>query len=197
LRASKRKQINKERRSLADTGVTVELIEGDALGEEHEGAMWRFYASTLERKFSEAYLNRATFARLFESFRHRLVLILARDGRGWMGGALHVRKGSGLYGRYWGSDRHVPGLHFECCYYRAIDYAIANGLSVVEAGAQGEHKFLRGFVARPIYSAHWVAHPNARAAIAEALDSERTRALEVIRGYNEVSPVKAVRGGAF
>ena len=195
LRSSKRKQINKERRSLAETGIEVEVLEGDALHAEHEEAMWRFYASTLERKFSDAYLNRATFARLFESFRHRLVLILARDRRGWIGGALHVRKGEGLYGRYWGCDRQVPGLHFECCYYRAIDYAVANRLSVVEAGAQGEHKFLRGFVARPIYSAHWMAHPGARAAIAESLNLERTRALEVIRAYNQVSPVKAARGG--
>ena len=79
---------------------------------------------------------------------------------------------------------------------RAIDYAIRNRLSVVEAGAQGEHKFLRGFVARPIHSAHWIAHPNARLAIAEALDVERARTLDVIRAYNGVSPVKAVRAGA-
>lgn len=196
LRAGKRKQILKERRLLAETGLMVEVVEGDAIGEEHRDAMWRFYASTLARKCSERYLNRATFEHLFESFRHRLVLVMARDGAGWIAGALHVRKGEGLYGRYWGCDRSVPGLHFECCYYRAIEYAIANRLGVVEAGAQGEHKFLRGFVARPIYSSHWVAHPSAQAAIAQALEEERIRAREVIAAYNEVSPVKAVRGGA-
>jgi len=196
LRANKRKQITKERRNLAASGLEVEIVEGDRLSDEHRDAMWRFYTSTLERKLSEPYLNEATFARLFESFRHRLVLVMARDTRGWIGGALHVRKGGALYGRYWGCDRWVPGLHFECCYYRAIEYAIANGLAAVEAGAQGEHKFLRGFVARPIHSAHWVAHPGARAAIAQALEEERRNARDVIAAYNGMSPVKAVRSGA-
>lgn len=193
LRSSKRKQIGKERRGVAESGLVVETIEGDAITAEHADVFWRFYIGTIQRKFSDAYLNRVTFERLFADFRHRLVLIMARDGRRWVGGALHVLKGAGLYGRYWGCNRMVPGLHFECCYYRAIELAIERKLQVVEAGAQGEHKFLRGFEARPIYSAHWIAHPSGRAAIANFLDAERDSTRDLIERYNGISPVKAVR----
>ena len=196
LRASKRKQILKERRRLAETGIEIHLLAGDDVREEHVDALWRFYTANVEQHWSQAYLNRMTFERLATDFRHRLVVVLARDGGRWIGGAFNVRKNDGLYGRYWGAVRDVPNLHFECCYYRPIEFAIAERIAVFEAGAQGEHKFLRGFVARPIHSAHWIAHPAGRTAIARFLDDERTRMRAVIDHYNALSPVKAVRSGA-
>jgi predicted N-acyltransferase len=193
LRAGKRKQILKERRQLAESGVEVKVFCGADVRDEHIDALWSFYAANVQRHWSQAYLNRATFERLASDFRHRLVAVLARDGARWIGGAFNVTKNSGLYGRYWGCIRHVPNLHFECCYYRLIEHAIAERLRVFEAGAQGEHKFLRGFIARPSHSAHWIAHPRGRAAISRFLDDERTRMRSAIDHYNSLSPVKAVR----
>ena len=194
LRSSKRKQIRKERRQVAEAGVEVEVLTGGEIEAAHIEALWRFYSETIDRKWSQAYLNRRTFEQLGERFRHRLVLVLARKDGHAIAGALNVRKGESLYGRYWGTTRAVPGLHFECCYYRLIEYAIEHGIQVFEAGAQGEHKFLRGFVTRPTYSAHWLADPAGRAAIERFLEAERPHIEDVIRRYNSVSPVKAVRG---
>jgi predicted N-acyltransferase len=193
LRAGKRKQINKERRRLAETGVAIHVVAGADVRDEHVDALWGFYTANVARHWSQAYLNRATFEQLAENFRHRLVLVLAEDAGRWIGGAFNVRKNDGLYGRYWGCVREVPNLHFECCYYRLIEYAIAERVRVFEAGAQGEHKFLRGFVARPIHSAHWIAHPGGRTAIARFLEDERRRMRRTIDEYNRVSPVKAER----
>jgi predicted N-acyltransferase len=193
LRSSKRKHIVKERRRVAEQGLGIEVLEGADLRPEHADALWRFYIGTIEKKLSQAYLNRETFERLVADFRHRLVVVLALDGKRPVAGSLNVRKNGALYGRYWGCDREVPGLHFECCYYRPIEYAIATGVSVVEAGAQDEHKFLRGFVARPIYSAHWLAHAGGRAAIGRFLEAEREHTAELISRYNSISPVKAAR----
>jgi len=178
---------------VAAAGVEIEVLTGVDVKAEHVDALWRFYTANVERHWSQAYLNRETFERLAADFHHRLVVVLARDGRRWIGGAFNVRKNDGLYGRYWGAVQHVPALHFECCYYRLIEYAIAERVRVFEAGAQGEHKFLRGFVARPIHSAHWIAHPGGRAAIARFLDEERRRMRQTIDEYNRLSPVKAVR----
>jgi predicted N-acyltransferase len=196
LRSSKRKQVVKERRRIAEAGLAIEVVEGHDVREEHLEALWRFYNANVESKWSQAYLNRSTFHELATRFRHRLVVVLARDGRTWIAGALNVRKNDGLYGRYWGSVRHVPELHFECCYYRLIDYAIAQRIQVFEAGAQGEHKFLRGFVARPIHSAHWLAHPGGRAAIGSFLEGERPQMQALIARYNSISPLKHARIGA-
>jgi uncharacterized protein len=193
LRSGKRKQVRKERRRVAESGLHIEVVEGDDVKQEHLDAIWRFYAANVERHWSQAYFNRETFARLGAEFRHRLVLVLARDGDRWIAGALNARKNDGLYGRYWGCERYIPELHFECCYYRLIDYAIAERIRVFEAGAQGEHKFLRGFVARPTYSAHWLAHPGGRAAVGSFLEEERTHVLDLIERYNSVSPLKVER----
>lgn len=193
LRSSKRKQIIKERREVERAGFEIEVVEGEGVRDEHMQAMWRFYADTTERKWSQAYLNRRSFLELGRRFRHRLVLVVARLGGRIVAGTLNARKGAGLYGRYWGAVEDFPFLHFECCYYRLIEHAISLGLERVEAGAQGEHKFLRGYVARPTLSAHRLLLPQAHAAVAEWLDAERSHVAATIAAYNRQSPLKDVR----
>jgi predicted N-acyltransferase len=196
LRSSKRKNILKERRRVADADVEVRIVEGDDIRPDHLRRLWRFYTDTIGRKWSYAYLTEEFFERLSTEFRSRLVLVLAeRDGE-VVAGTLNVRKGTNLYGRYWGCSEEIPGLHFECCYYRLIDYAIENGIETFEAGAQGEHKFLRGFVTRPTYSAHWLAHAGGRDAIGRFLVEERSHTLETIERYNALSPLKYLRAGS-
>jgi hypothetical protein len=196
LRSSKRKNILKERRRVAEANVEVQVVEGDDITTEHLRMLWRFYMDTTGRKWGYAYLTEEFFERLSVDYRNRLVLVLAsRDGE-VVAGTLNVRKGTNLYGRYWGCSAEVPGLHFECCYYRLIDYAIENGIEVFEAGAQGEHKFLRGFVTRPTYSAHWLAHEGGREAISRFLGEERGHTLETIEHYNGLSPLKYLRSGS-
>jgi predicted N-acyltransferase len=194
LRSSKRKQILKERRIVEVQGLEIETIEGDDVRAEHMEALWRFYVDTNERKWSQPYLERRSFLELGERFRDRLVLVLARSGGHVVAGTLNARKGRALYGRYWGASGEYPYLHFECCYYRLIDYAIERGLDRVEAGAQGEHKFLRGYVSRPLMSAHRLFAPQAHAAIGEWLAGERGQVLATIDAYNRQSPLKELRG---
>jgi predicted N-acyltransferase len=195
LRSSKRKNILKERRRVAEADVDVRIVEGDDIQPDDLRTLWRFYTDTIGRKWSYAYLTEGFFERLSAEFRQRLVLVLAeRDGE-VVAGTLNVRKGTNLYGRYWGCNAEIPGLHFECCYYRLIDYAIKNGIETFEAGAQGEHKFLRGFVTRPTYSAHWLAHAGGRDAIGRFLDEERSHTLDTIQRYNALSPLKYLRAG--
>ena len=193
LRSGRRKQVRKERRHVVEEGLQIVLVEAEDIQAEHMHAIWQFYADTTGRKWGGAYLNRRTFEILAERWRHRLVLVLARQASRWVGGALHVRKDSRLLGRYWGCLEEYSGLHFECCYYRAIEYAIEQGIQIFEAGAQGEHKFLRGFVTRPTYSAHWIADEGARGAIGRWLGAETERIRTTIDGYNRLSPLKYVR----
>jgi predicted N-acyltransferase len=196
LRSKKRKQVNKERACVAATGLDVRIVAGDDIRVEHMDAIWRFYQHTQVRKWGQGYLNRETFERLWQDFRHRLVLVLAFDGSEAIAGTLNVRKGRRLLGRYWGCIKDVESLHFECCFYKLIEYAIAEGLELFEAGAQGEHKFLRGFAARPTYSAHWLAHEGGRRAIADYLAREREHIGDLIQHYNASSPLKPVRAAA-
>jgi len=196
LRSAKRKQIVKERRAVEDQGIEIETIEGDDVRAEHMEALWRFYVDTTERKWSQPYLERRSFLELGDRFRHRLVLVLARSEGEVVAGTLNARKGRVLYGRYWGARGEYPCLHFECCYYRLIDHAIARGLDRVEAGAQGEHKFLRGYVTRPLMSAHRLFAPQAHAAIGQWLAGERRQVLATIDAYNRQSPLKELRNSS-
>lgn len=195
LRSSKRKQIAKERRTVEAQGLRIDTLAGDDIRTEHMDAMWRFYADTNARKWSQPYLDRRSFHELAARSRHRLVLVLARRDGEVVAGTLNAEKGNAIYGRYWGASGDYPCLHFECCYYRLIDYAIEKGLGRVEAGAQGEHKFLRGYLACPTMSAHKLLAPGAHSAISEWLATERQHVLAMIDGYNRQSPLKAVRGG--
>jgi predicted N-acyltransferase len=193
LRSKKRKQVLQERADVREQGIEIERIEGDAIRDEHVAAVWQFYLVTAERKWSQPYLVRETFEQLARSWKHRLLLVLAKKGGRYVAGTFNVRGARSLFGRYWGAIGRFPSLHFECCYWQLIDYAIENRLDLVEAGAQGEHKFLRGFNARPTWSAHWIAHPGGERAIADFLARERQQNEAVIDGYNRSSPVKSER----
>lgn len=172
LASRKRKAIRKERAAAVE-GLTIRHVTGDALSESDWDAFWTFYQDTGDRKWGRPYLTRAFFSMLGREMADRILLILAeRDGRA-IAGALNLIGADTLYGRYWGCVEDVPFLHFELCYYQAIEAAIARGLSRVEAGAQGEHKLARGYAPTPTWSAHYIPDPGFRRAVADFLDRER------------------------
>jgi uncharacterized protein len=190
LAARKRKTIKRERRQVAEAGIAVETLSGGDITEAHWDAFHAFYMDTGNRKWGRPYLNRDFFARLHAAMAGQVVLVMARRGPRWIAGALNLVGGGTLYGRHWGAIEHHPFLHFECCYYQAIDYAIAHRLQVVEAGAQGEHKLARGYTPVPTYSAHWIADPAFRRAVAEYLGRERRHVAAQIALLNEHSPFR-------
>lgn len=173
LSSRKRKDLRKER-AAATEGLTIRQLTGSDLREEHWDAFWVFYQDTGARKWGSPYLTREAFSLLSERMGERIVLILAYDGDRAIAGALNFVGQDALYGRYWGCTREVRFLHFELCYYQAIDIAIARGLSRVEAGAQGGHKLARGYEPVQTWSAHWIVDPGFRAAVADFLERERT-----------------------
>ena len=177
LNARKRKQIRRERREALGGGLEIETLTGSDLATKHWDAFFRFYMSTSDRKWGSAYLTRQFFDMLGARMADRVVLIMARQGGRYVAGALNLRGSDTLYGRNWGCHGDFPFLHFEACYYRAIDFAIAHGLKRVEAGAQGQHKIQRGYLPMPTYSAHWIRDPGLARAIEEFLVRER-RAVE-------------------
>ncbi|MEM9438530.1 MAG: GNAT family N-acetyltransferase [Pseudomonadota bacterium] len=173
LNSRKRKNIRKERAQAQAFGGTIHALTGDDLRPEHWDAFWRFYQDTGARKWGTPYLTRAFFDHAQETLRDDMLLVLAeRDGR-YVAGALNFIGKHTLYGRYWGCVEDHPCLHFELCYYQAIDYAITHQLDRVEAGAQGTHKLARGYLPVTCHSLHWVGDPRFREAIAQFLESER------------------------
>lgn len=195
LRSGRRKQIKKEKRRLGDLGVEISVLEKEQIRREHIDSIWEFYVSTNSRKWGSAYLNREFFDSVFETYREKTVLVIAQIDGHPVGGTINFRKGDKLYGRYWGCNIEIPYLHFECCYYRPIEFAIDNGINVFEAGAQGEHKFLRGFEAVPVYSSHLFFNPGAQRSIDNFLREERPYMRSLISEYNRHSPLKRARGG--
>jgi predicted N-acyltransferase len=172
LSSSRRKTIRRERRDAQGAAEIVALTGAD-LTEEHWDAFYGFYMDTGARKWGQPYLNRTFFSMLGERMAGKVLLIMARkDGR-WIAGALNMIGEDCLYGRNWGAVEDVPFLHFELCYYQAIEHAIRLGLSRVEAGAQGQHKIARGYLPTPVYSAHWIADPLLREPVARYLEEER------------------------
>ena len=172
LSSRKRKAIRKERQGARD-GVEIRALSGADIRPEHWDAFWLFYQDTGSRKWGSPYLTREAFDLLGERMGERILLVLAfADGRP-IAGALNFIGGDALYGRYWGCLVDKPFLHFELCYYQAIDAAIARGLTRVEAGAQGGHKLSRGYEPVRTWSMHWIADPGFRAAVAEFLERER------------------------
>jgi len=172
LSSSKRKNLRKER-AAARQGVEIRALSGADLREEHWDAFWEFYLDTGSRKWGRPYLNRAAFSLLGESMAERILLVLAYADGEPVAGALNFIGGDALYGRYWGARIDKPFLHFELCYYQAIDAAIARGLSRVEAGAQGGHKLARGYEPVQTWSAHHIVDPGFRAAVADFLEREK------------------------
>ena len=173
LSSRKRKAIRKERAAAQD-GVTIRALRGAEITAEHWDAFWHFYQDTGARKWGQPYLTRAAFTLLGERLGDAVLLVLAFAGDQPIAGALNFIGPQALYGRYWGALVDKPFLHFELCYYQAIDAAIALGLPRVEAGAQGGHKLARGYEPVQTWSAHYIAHPGFRAAIADFLKRERT-----------------------
>ena len=172
LSSNRRKNIRRERRD-AQAGLEIVAVTGKDLTEAHWDAFFAFYMDTGGRKYGRPYLNRLFFSLLGERMADRVMLILARrDGR-WIAGALNLLGDDCLFGRNWGCLEEVPFLHFEVCYYRAIEEAIRLGLARVEAGAQGEHKIARGYLPASVFSAHYIADPALREPVARYLDRER------------------------
>lgn len=173
LASRKRKVIRRERRDALADGISVKWLSGGDITEAHWDAFFEFYEDTGARKWGRPYLNRTFFSLLGQYMADRVVLMLAYEGQTPIAGAINFRGRDRLYGRNWGATRDVPFLHFEVCYYQAIDYAIAHKLAVVEAGAQGEHKLARGYEPVSTHSVHWIAHPGLRRAVADYLEDER------------------------
>jgi predicted N-acyltransferase len=190
LSSRKRKAIKRERRDALADGLEIEWLTGAAISEEHWDRMFGFYMDTGGRKWGRPYLNRKFFTLLGESMADRVLLILARDGGEYIAGALNLIGSDTLYGRYWGCTRKVPFLHFEVCYYQAIDFALSHGLKRVEAGAQGEHKLARGYEPVITRSAHWIAHPERRRAIGDYLMRERREVLSDQADLREFTPYR-------
>ena len=190
LSSRKRKMIRKERQAALSGGIEIERVAGRAITEAHWDAMFQFYMDTGSRKWGRPYLNRAFFSHLGEALPERCLLIFARRNGTYIAGALNLIGGDSLYGRYWGASEHHPCLHFEICYYQAIEYAIANHLARAEAGAQGEHKLARGYLPTPTYSAHWIANESFRAALARYLEVERREVSEAIEVLTPYGPFK-------
>jgi len=191
LNSRKRKQIRRERRDALTGGIEIETVTGDAIRPEHWDVFFRFYRATSDRKWGEAYLTRRFFTLIGERLAERIVLVLARKAGRYIAGALNLMGGDTLYGRNWGCSGDHPFLHFEVCYYRAIDFAIARGLKRVEAGAQGEHKIQRGYLPTPIYSAHWIRDPGFARAVEDFLVRERRAIAQEMEQLEEtLSPFK-------
>jgi hypothetical protein len=186
LNSRKRKNIRKERAQAQAFGGTIHTFSGDDLQPEHWDAFWRFYQDTGARKWGSPYLTRSFFDLAQEHLRDDMALVLAeREGR-WVAGALNFIGRDTLYGRYWGCTEHHPCLHFELCYYQAIDIAIARGLATVEAGAQGEHKLARGYLPTPTWSLHWMRDEGFANAVGEYLQAERDavdQEIEILTDY--------------
>lgn len=173
LASRKRKTIRRERKEALRAGIEVCWLTGGDLTEAVWDAFFGFYMETGSRKWGRPYLTREFFSLVGEKMRDRILLVMARRGGRWIAGAINFIGADTLYGRNWGATEHHPFLHFEICYYQAIAYAIANGLKRVEAGAQGEHKLARGYLPHTTYSAHFIANPALRRAVADYLARER------------------------
>ncbi len=191
LASRKRKQIRRERReALIDAGLTVRALSGDEIEEHHWDAFFHFYQETGSRKWGMPYLTREFFSLLSQGMAEQVVLIMVENNGRAIAGALNLKSDDTLYGRNWGAIEYHKFLHFEVCYYQAIDYALAHGLSRVEAGAQGEHKLVRGYMPCPTYSAHWIANPSFRDAIGDYLIRETKQVDWEIEALGAHSPFR-------
>lgn len=190
LRSRKRKAVIRERREAIVDGVIIEWITGKDITEAHWDAFFAFYLNTGSRKWGRPYLTRQFFSLLSAAMAGRLLLIMARREGRYVAGALNVIGGDTLFGRYWGASQHHQFLHFEICYYQAMEFAMAHGIKHVEAGAQGQHKLARGYLATPTYSAHFIAERGLADAVSRYLEQERRQVETSLRLLNAHSPFR-------
>ena len=194
LNSRKRKAVKKERREALEDGIEIEVLTGADLTPRVWDAFFRLYLQTSDRKWGSAYLNRRFFAMIGERMADKLVLVMARRGADYIAGAFNILGRDTIYGRNWGAGREYRFLHFECCYYRAIEFAIDHGLKRVEAGAQGPHKLQRGYLPVPTYSFHYIPDAGFRRAVASFLAREREMVEEKIEQLAEFSPFRHEEG---
>ena len=196
LASRKRKAIRRERRDALDDGVAIEWLTGAAIGPEHWDAFFKFYMETGSRKWGRPYLTRAFFDHVGATLADRVLLVMASRAGRYIAGAINFIGDDALYGRNWGAIEHRPFLHFEVCYYQAIDFALARGLRRIEAGAQGEHKLARGYRPALTWSAHEFADPRLARAVADYLGHERVAVERAIAQYEEYAPFRRGDGAA-
>ena len=194
LSSAKRKNLRKERASVREAGVTFDWLTGGDITEAHWDIFFDFYMDTGGRKWGTPYLTRDFFSRLGASLGRQTLLIMAKREGHYIAGALNLFGEGVLFGRNWGCNTYVPFLHFETCYYQAIDFAMARGLKRVEAGAQGEHKLLRGYLPVPTYSAHTIAHKGLARAVDDYLSAERVAVAEQMAELAAHAPFKKMEG---
>ncbi|MCR6631513.1 MAG: GNAT family N-acetyltransferase [Magnetospirillum sp.] len=191
LSSRRRKQIRKEREAVAAQGLSISTLVGEDVKARHWDAFHRFYESVVDRKWGSAYLTREFFDRLSASAVGKdVVLVWVEEAGRPLAAAFNMLGGGTLYGRTWGAGREVPFLHFEACYYRALDFAIAHGLKRVEAGAQGEHKVNRGYQPVATHSAHWIADPALARAVERAVTAERRQVAAHMAEQAEAGPFR-------
>ncbi|HEX7791010.1 MAG TPA: GNAT family N-acetyltransferase [Afipia sp.] len=194
LASRHRKGIRRERRDAIANGITIHPLTGSDITPDAWDAFFEFYMETGSRKWGRPYLTRAFYDMIGETMAKDVLLIMAkRDGK-WIAGAINFIGSDTLFGRHWGAIEHHPFLHFEVCYYQAIDFAIRRGLKHVEAGAQGEHKIARGYLPQTTYSAHYIADPGLRRAISDYLARERTYVQEAVRELTQAGPFRKTDG---
>lgn len=187
--SKKRNQLKRERKQ-ANENLKIELLEGNNIKNEHWEIMYELYLSTISRKWATDYLTKDFFKLLHKDFSDKAVMVLASKNNEYVAGALNFRKGKNLYGRYWGAFEEFPSLHFEVCYYKAIEYCIEEKIQLFEAGAQGEHKLQRGFLPSYTYSNHSILDERFSIAIKDFIDKEKVQIDNTIKYYNEMAPYK-------
>jgi uncharacterized protein len=190
LASRKRKAIRKERSAAQASDIIIEQFTGSTILNEHWDAMWEFYIDTGARKWGRPYLARDFFHRVHHTMADQILLVMAKRNGRYIAGALNFIGADALYGRNWGCSEDHPFLHFEVCYHQAIEFAIARGLKTVEAGAQGAHKLARGYEPVETHSAHFIAHPGFRRAVADFLDSERLHVTAEIEYLGQRTPFR-------
>ncbi len=190
LTSRKRKAIKKERRRVQEQGIKLKRITGDELNENHWDSFYHYYLDTIDRKWGQSYLNRDFFSILGETMSKHAMLVMAEYEGKNIAGALNFIGSDTIFGRNWGCLEDFKFLHFEACYYQAIDFAIEQNLQWVEAGAQGPHKIQRGYLPREVYSAHWIENPNFRSAVEQFIKQERREVDHEIKKLMEFSPYK-------
>jgi uncharacterized protein len=190
LNSRHRKAIKRERREAIANGITIHWLTGGGITEDAWDAFFAFYMETGSRKWGRPYLTRSFFSLVGETMAEDVLLVMAKRNNRWIAGAINFIGSDTLFGRNWGAIEHHPFLHFEVCYYQAIDFAIKRGLKTVEAGAQGEHKIARGYLPQTTFSAHYIADPGLRRAISDYLKRERAYVAEAGRELSEAGPFR-------